>query len=201
MSSLILSGDTSGQITFSAPSVAGTNTITLPANTGTVITTGSSGQVIPKAALPTGSVLQVVQATYSTETTIATTTYTDTGLSCSITPTSSTSKILVMVNQQARQVGGSNPTNAGFKLKLLRSSTSIVDFGSGSGNTVEITADNGGNVRVASYTAVMYLDSPATTSSTTYKTQASVNSGSGFSASFQGSSTGVSVMTLMEISA
>jgi hypothetical protein len=42
MSSVVISGDTSGSITLAAPSVAGTNTITLPANTGTVITTAST---------------------------------------------------------------------------------------------------------------------------------------------------------------
>ena len=62
MSSIVVSGDTSGAITISAPAVAGTNTITLPANTGTVITTASSGQVIPSGALPAGSVIQVVSA-------------------------------------------------------------------------------------------------------------------------------------------
>jgi len=40
MSSVIISGDTSGAITLAAPSVAGTNTITLPANTGTVMVNG-----------------------------------------------------------------------------------------------------------------------------------------------------------------
>jgi hypothetical protein len=42
MASMILSGDTSGAITVSAPAVAGTNTITFPANTGTVLTTAST---------------------------------------------------------------------------------------------------------------------------------------------------------------
>ena len=42
MASIVVSGDTSGAITISAPSVAGTNTLTLPANTGTVITTAST---------------------------------------------------------------------------------------------------------------------------------------------------------------
>ena len=41
MSSMILSGDTSGAITLSAPAVAGTNTITLPAATGTVMVSGN----------------------------------------------------------------------------------------------------------------------------------------------------------------
>jgi len=78
-----VSGNTSGAITISAPSVAGTNTLTLPAKHGTVITTGSSGQVIPKAALPTGSVLQVVQGTYATNFNTSSTTFVDTGLSAS----------------------------------------------------------------------------------------------------------------------
>ena len=45
MSSVVISGDTSGAITLAAPAIAGTNTLTLPANTGTVITTASSGGV------------------------------------------------------------------------------------------------------------------------------------------------------------
>ena len=42
MSSVVISGDTSGSITLAAPAVAGSNTLTLPANTGTVITTAST---------------------------------------------------------------------------------------------------------------------------------------------------------------
>lgn len=42
MSSIVVSGDTSGAITIAAPAVAGTNTLTLPANTGTVLTTAST---------------------------------------------------------------------------------------------------------------------------------------------------------------
>jgi len=42
MSSIVVSGDTSGTITIAAPAVAGTNTLTLPANTGTVLTTAST---------------------------------------------------------------------------------------------------------------------------------------------------------------
>jgi hypothetical protein len=52
MSSVVISGDTSGAITLSAPAVAGTNTITLPANTGTVITTASTA-VVTQAMLGT----------------------------------------------------------------------------------------------------------------------------------------------------
>jgi hypothetical protein len=44
MSSVVISGDTSGAITLAAPAVAGTNTLTLPASTGTILTTATTGQ-------------------------------------------------------------------------------------------------------------------------------------------------------------
>ena len=46
MASLVLTGDTSGQVTISAPAVAGTNTLTLPALTGTVLTNKTAGTVL-----------------------------------------------------------------------------------------------------------------------------------------------------------
>jgi hypothetical protein len=56
MSSVIISGDTSGAITLSAPAVAGTNTITLPAATGTVVLTGTTptlnGITFPATQVP-----------------------------------------------------------------------------------------------------------------------------------------------------
>ena len=63
--SIVLQGSTSGSCTLQEQAVAGTTTLTLPTTSGTLITTASSGQSIPKAALPTGSVLQVVNAQYS----------------------------------------------------------------------------------------------------------------------------------------
>jgi hypothetical protein len=45
MSSLVLTGDTSGQVTVAAPAVAGTNTITLPASTGTAIISDASANI------------------------------------------------------------------------------------------------------------------------------------------------------------
>jgi hypothetical protein len=56
MSSVVISGDTSGAITLSAPAVAGTNTITLPAATGTAVVTGTTptlnGITFPATAVP-----------------------------------------------------------------------------------------------------------------------------------------------------
>jgi hypothetical protein len=64
--SIVLIGSTSGSCTLQEQAVAGTTVLTLPTTSGTVLTTASSGQSIPKAALPTGSVLQVVQSVNST---------------------------------------------------------------------------------------------------------------------------------------
>ena len=166
--SIILQGSTSGSVTLQEPAIAGTTVLTLPAVSGTVLTTGSSGQSIPKAALPTGSVLQVVSATYATQTSSSSgNTWVDTGLSATITPTSSTSKILVFVSATGlRKVA---TTNAGVAvgLRVLRGATQIVDVGLDNSST-ETTA-NGGQSTTSSSTC--YLDSPATTSATTYKLQ------------------------------
>ena len=43
MASLVLTGDTSGQVTIAAPAVAGTTTLTLPATTGTVLNDATVG--------------------------------------------------------------------------------------------------------------------------------------------------------------
>ena len=117
MASIVVAGDTSGTVTLTAPATAGTTTLTLPTANGTILTTGSSGQSIPKAALPTGSVLQVVQGSYSTQTTTTSTTYVTTNLSATITPTSASSKILI--NYTVGDVGTTNPNN-GVSITLFR---------------------------------------------------------------------------------
>ena len=142
--------------------------------------------------MPAGSVLQVVSADYSTSTSLTGTTYTDTGLSLSITPSATTSKILVVISQQAVGATGS-ANNVDGHLQLLRGGTSISDR-QRSWRADGIVAQVGGTV---SFT---YLDSPSTTSATTYKTQAKLtDSGSGRTLYLQNS--GVSTITLMEIGA
>jgi hypothetical protein len=107
-------------------------------------------------------VLQVVNAIYSTVVTNSTNTYADTGLSASITPTSASSKILAIVEI----AGCSKSTGTTYmQLRLVRNSTTILYFE----GIAAYTAN-------ASYSAVggsgcNYLDSPATTSATTYKVQ------------------------------
>jgi hypothetical protein len=149
--SLILQGSTSGSVTLQEPAVAGTTVLTLPAVTGTVLTTTS-----PK----TGNVLQVVSATYSTEISNSTATYSDAGLSVSITPSSSSSKILVLCSQGMFK----STTSGGIYMQVLRDSTSILVNGR---LGITDSAGVGGSV----LWSCNYLDSPATTSAITYKTQ------------------------------
>ena len=121
-------------------------------------------QVIPKATLPTGSVLQVVQTT-KTDTFSTSSSYTSvTGLSVSITPTSSTSKILVMVS-----LGGISANNSSFKMGMYRGATPIyVGDTAGSRTSTSAQGQTSADYAVQS-SAWHYLDSPATTSSTTYQ--------------------------------
>ena len=158
--------------------------------------TGLIAGALPSTVIGAGAVLQVVSATYSTQTIIASTSYVDSGLSASITPTSASSKILVIVSQS---VGSGQNTNAArtFELQLLRDATTISDRdnyaygGVGANGYFEIGLDG----------TQIVLDSPATTSSITYKTQGKMDStASTTSMTFQQGS-GESTIILMEIAA
>ena len=104
-----------------------------------------------------GKVLQVVQASVATTVISTTNTFVDTGLTATITPTSTSSKILVFVEQSCT---ATSPGYMGFN--LLRGGTSIrattYTMHSGSGTVILQLPYN-------------YLDSPNTTSATVYKTQ------------------------------
>ena len=113
------------------------------------------------AAAGGGKVLQVVNATYATTTTSTTSTYVDSGLTASITPTSATSKILVIGFLEIQKDTG----NAFAKSRLVRDSTEIATMGTQSAYTDTSTTNNIGSV------GITYQDSPATTSATTYKIQ------------------------------
>ena len=113
-----------------------------------------------------GKVLQVVSATYSTATTIASTTFTDTGLSATITPSAASSKVLVLV-QQASYMDRSAGSQ-GLGLQLVRAATNIVTT---DGELFTIGATGATVVILGGYQTLNYLDSPSTTSATTYKMQ------------------------------
>jgi hypothetical protein len=204
MSSVVIAGNTSGTITLDAPNVAGTTVLTLPTANGTVLTTGSTGQVINKASLPTGSVLQVVSVIKTNSFTTTSTSLVDiTGLSVSITPTSVSSQILILVN--VRGTSSDATANAGDAgIVLVRNSTNIaVSTGGSSYNWMGQTSGrNIGSTAVQASASVSFLDSPATTSSITYKIQASTAGGTLFINRDQDGGNGsVSSITLMEIAA
>jgi hypothetical protein len=109
-------------------------------------------------------VLQVVQGTTATPVTNSTITNADTTLTATITPQSNTSKILVLVNQN----GGEKTTGSalnGIGLDLLRGASVIQSIAVAAGYTGSAVINRPGTLSAA------YLDSPATTSATTYKTQ------------------------------
>ena len=116
------------------------------------------------AAAGGGKVLQVVYGSASTETGNSTTTFSDTGLSATITPTSATSKVLVLINHQDSNKTSGNQGSA-MKLRLLRGATAILDPITTFAGYTDTTLNN--TISIGS----SYLDNPATTSATTYKTQ------------------------------
>jgi hypothetical protein len=124
----------------------------------TLVTSGT----LPAAALPAGSVLQVVNATTSTMVSSSTNTFIDTGLTATITPRSTSSKILVSATINGTYKAGA-ATNV--STRLLRNSTAILSIDGLAGFTATATNNSPGSV------SCNYLDSPATTSATTYKVQ------------------------------
>ena len=157
---------------------------------------GTAGLTFNNATTQASSskVLQVVNATYSTTVSSTTSTYVDTGLTATITPLFSTSKILVLVNQNGL-TKSSGVINADMKLKVVRNSTDIINVALYSFYTNTSTDLRGQTLSTS------YLDSPATTTATTYKTQFAAAENVG-TVSVQNEGAGsVSTITLMEIAA
>ena len=141
-----------------------------------------------------GKVGQVVQASTSTAVNVASTSVADTGLTVNITPTATTSKVLVQVNQNIVTDIDTNLANS--KIKLLRDSTTAIDFTT---NIARVEANGSSAVKFGNLTTFSHLDSPSTTSQITYKTQGAISSTSNNgTARFQNSSV-PSIITVMEI--
>jgi len=142
-----------------------------------------------------GKVLQVIQATTTTSTAINTSVYTDTTLTATITPSDATSKVLVMVNQSWQFSIGSNFTALGYK--IFRGATSI--FATPGSNEFGLIQANGATtVALAHYTTINFLDSPNTTSATTYKTQAASGNPGTMTAQYNSAT---SIIILIEVAA
>lgn len=171
------------------------------ADTPARLAVGTNGQVlVADSTAATGlkwqtmgsaAVLQIVVGSTNTSMDTSSATYADTNLTATITPSSASSRILVMFNQN-----GLNRDNSSYQtygnLRLLRGATtliSIIDRNIGQSNNTQQL--NVGGVSHA------YIDSPATTSAITYKTQAANPSTAGvFTCQYAGA---YSEMILMEI--
>jgi hypothetical protein len=138
-----------------------------------------------------GKVLQVVYGTTTTQTANSTSTYADTTLTATITPTSSSSKVLVILSQAGVY---SDVNGNGMQLRLLRGGTTILTFAGALGTL------GGSTARRDVATATTYLDSPATTSATTYKTQFASRTNSA-TVQVQVTTDDTSTITLLEIGA
>lgn len=139
-----------------------------------------------------------MQAEYSVSTTVTSTSYTDTGLSLSITPTSATSKILVLINQQYELFASA--ADVGYGLQIVRTSTSIFD--QDAVNAANAYGQGLGEIAQSGVTSLSYLDSPATTAATTYKTQGKLAStANSRRVKFQANAGAKSTITLLEIGA
>ena len=148
MSQVAISGNASGTgtLTIAAPNTNSNYTLTLPTNTGTLISTKSAG-----------TVLQVVSATYSTTTSTTSSSYVTSNIQASITPSSASNKILIIASVPFNTIANTQACLTIFKNNTTDLSSSARGFGE-QYSTVEIQA----------VAAINFLDSPATTSSTTY---------------------------------
>lgn len=160
----------------------------------TVLTADSSTATGLKWATPAsgGKVLQVVTAQSPSVASTSSTTYATTGLTATITPTLSTSKVLVMLYQTVTNNGFSG-ANLGVKMRLVRGSTTIQQL------SVEYLYTG---VQQGFYGSIssQWLDSPATTSATTYFTEYA-NGGSNSNTIYVNGSSANSSIILMEIGA
>lgn len=150
---------------------------------------GTAWRYISATTPTNGTVLQIVYASYATDTANASTTYADTGLTATITPKSTSSKILVSASIPVLKESA-NANNA-VNLRLFRASTQL--------RQTELNVYTGTALQLRGIFSDMYLDSPASTSALIYKYQfANYFNGNGVSV-FPNSMPGQ--LTLMEIAA
>jgi len=156
MSKVKITGDASGTGTFTltSPNSNTSRELVLPDNAGTLVSTGDQ------------TVLQVVQDTFTSTFLTTSQTSVDTGLAVTITPRSTSSKILIMAKVDVAW----DAIAAKCFFDLTRGDTPIF-IGDTSGNKQQATSAF--YLATGSYTglatSVVYEDSPATTSATTYK--------------------------------
>ena len=158
---------------------------------GQVLTSGGAGvaPTFQTAAGGGGKVLQVVSDFSATRVSVSTSTWTDVGLSVSITPSATTSKIL-LISSPFTLISGATAT---LGIRITRGSTGLIAF---ENITERWNHDQGQSI------SLTYIDSPRTTSSTTYTVQGNRSAGSGTCYFIQdAATTGGSSLIALEIGA
>ena len=194
------------EITAKGDLIVGTGNATfdnLPVGTnGYTLVADSAETTGLKWAAPAGGgkVLQVVSATTTTATTIASTTLTDTTITASITPSAATSKVLILISASAITSRASDFALGSFS--VLRGATEIMD-NKNNDDAFGVQAYQSGATQSNWYgqLGITYLDSPNTTSSTTYKLQASAERTANSGQVIFQSNGNMSTITLLEIGA
>lgn len=179
---LTTTGDTIYASSASTPARLGIGT------TGQVLTV--SGGVPVWATPANGKIRQVVQGTYATEVSSSSSTYADTNLSATITPSATASKILVMFAMSGGKDSGNSANQAQYA--IVRGSTVVWATGGGNYTGTALT--------LYSMFNGVYLDSPSTTSATTYKIQFKNNQGN-FGNVYANGGNATSTLILMEVGA
>ena len=124
-----------------------------------------TNRIVPRDGLPSGSSGGVIQVRYGFTTSIvdsSSNSYADTGITATITPTRSDSKVLIMTSISGVQ---KNSSNTYLKARLVRDSTEIALLDDGAGYT------DASGYNIVGTVTTNCVDSPATTSSVTYKVQ------------------------------
>ena len=187
----------------------GASADSLTLDSGGGVTVGSGGITVPtgKLALP-GCIIQVVQSLNNTITDYAgSSSWRDIGISQAITPVASSSKILI---QGMVTVSGASPSGFSVGFQILRGSTVVPTAPSTDGQSstfaMHVSGSNDDDCGTVSFS---YIDSPSTTSATTYKFQALARDNAAFSINASNDHSddtnanfrqrGQSTITLMEI--
>jgi len=195
MSKVKIEGNASGTgtLTISAPNTNTDRSLTLPDGAGEIVV--SSGGALPAldgsalTGISGGKVLQVVTATDTTTTNTSSTSFVATGLTASITPSSTSSKILILSFQSWYIYGNDNVTR-GYTA-LYRDSTELID--------TQVGEYIAGTTYISGSISHIILDSPSTTSSVTYSTKLRVH---GVNTNIETESDGrKGTITLLEIGA
>jgi hypothetical protein len=174
------------------------------ANVNTALPIGTNGQVltvaagVPSWATPAGGgkVLQVVNLTLTSGNfTTSSTSFVDvTSLSLAITPAAATSKIMMFLTTTCSGTSTSGGANVDMRFALVRTSTILTEA------RFDLENNTGSTTALGMPVTLTYLDSPSTTSATTYKLQVKKVNYSD-TITVQANATNKAMLTLMEIGA